>query len=535
MLDKGKIFLGKKCNNNCVFCTILNMKAKSDKNFKSICLEILNLKKQGQSFVTLSGGESAPRKDLPNIVKFVKKLSLSVNLETNGRIFSYNHTANRFSKLGIKTFIVKVSGHNSYLHDSLTRTKDSFEQTVKGIKNLLDLKQHVVVNILVVRANYACLDKIVGYFRKLGITYFFVTLPPNQNIPKNKKLVLDTIPYLYRLRKQFKKLTFRFFNVDQNFLESYSKHFPKNIYIDVTSKCNLHCAVCSLTLHKNMKKRDMSFEEFKKVIDEVHIPGDRLIIPAVGEATLNNDLYGMIRYAKDRGVGEINLLTNGLKLDDKDLELVFSSGLDNIYVALDGASKQTYSKFRIGGDFNKVKKNLERIIKRKKKFGALKPLIIIGFLVNRYNEKEIPLIKKMAKTMGADGVNLKFIDFGSSFKSKAKDFLPDNLNFSVYKNKKLEKKQYNDYSFCEAPWTDCVVSYDGSVYLCCKHAINRSHSIGNLLNSSFSELWNNPRYVSLRKGFLENKKKNIICKECTGRIHRSKLITFFREGSVKNN
>lgn len=61
------------------------------------------------------------------------------------------------------------------------------------------------------------------------------------------------------------------------------------------------------------------------------------------------------------------------------------------------------------------------------------------------------------------------------------------------------KKQY----FCDEPWTGVVnVTIEGDVVLCPCYL---KMKIGNLNESSLSEIWNSPAIISLRKSFAKGK------------------------------
>ena len=83
-----------------------------------------------------------------------------------------------------------------------------------------------------------------------------------------------------------------------------------------------------------------------------------------------------------------------------DINKLLQSSLDTLILSIDGITQETYSKYRRGGDFNKVMNNLKEIIRRKKLFKKKNPKIIWQFLCMRHNEHEIPGLKKLTKRLG---------------------------------------------------------------------------------------------------------------------------------------
>jgi cyclic pyranopterin phosphate synthase len=98
-----------------------------------------------------------------------------------------------------------LHGHYPEIHDKLTRTPGSFEQTVKGIKNLLDLGYdpgRIVVNTVITKQNMQYLENIADFVLndlKLPRTKFsFMEI--EGNALKNMKELLprfrETYPFL---------------------------------------------------------------------------------------------------------------------------------------------------------------------------------------------------------------------------------------------------------------------------------------------------------------------------------------------------
>ncbi|MFQ5891326.1 MAG: hypothetical protein ACE5HW_00855, partial [Candidatus Methanofastidiosia archaeon] len=57
-------------------------------------------------------------------------------------------------RCGANEFFIYLHGHNAKIHDKITKTKGSFEQTIEGIKNLIDLNQNIHVRAMVTFENY---------------------------------------------------------------------------------------------------------------------------------------------------------------------------------------------------------------------------------------------------------------------------------------------------------------------------------------------------------------------------------------------
>jgi MoaA/NifB/PqqE/SkfB family radical SAM enzyme len=69
-----------------------------------------------------------------------------------------------------------------------------------------------------------------------------------------------------------------------------------------------------------------------------------------GEPLLGKDLPAIIEHAHSRNIA-VSFPTNlSVKLGGEKLERLVRSGVDAIYVSVDGACEETYRRYRVGGD-----------------------------------------------------------------------------------------------------------------------------------------------------------------------------------------
>ncbi len=88
---------------------------------------------------------------------------------------------------------------------------------------------------------------------------------------------------------------------------------PRSIYIEPTSRCNELCQQCPRTLLSREDDRDLSFENFRFIVDQFPVL-DRVVLHGLGEPLLNKDLPRMISYLKARGT-YVLFNSNGILLN----------------------------------------------------------------------------------------------------------------------------------------------------------------------------------------------------------------------------
>ncbi|MEI4896401.1 hypothetical protein Q8G71_34475, partial [Klebsiella pneumoniae] len=82
--------------------------------------------------------------------------------------------------------------------------------------------------------------------------------------------------------------------------------------------------------------------------------------------------------------------TNGHFLSPENCDKLIEAGLSELIISLDGISRQSYSRYRKGGNLDKVLQGIESMVKRRKELNKHKPLITVQFIVFEHNEQEIP-------------------------------------------------------------------------------------------------------------------------------------------------
>lgn len=127
-------------------------------------------------------------------------------LLTNGRVFSDVHFANKIAEVVPSNIRVAIPiyADNEKLHDEITRAKESFNQAVNGIKNLINRNIDVEIRIVVLKKNYEQLEQIAKFIvREFPHTKIvnIMALEMMGNAYKNKDLVWvdfkDIKKYLY--------------------------------------------------------------------------------------------------------------------------------------------------------------------------------------------------------------------------------------------------------------------------------------------------------------------------------------------------
>ncbi len=298
--------------------------------------------------------------------------------------------------------------------------------------------------------------------------------------------------------------------------------YPSILMVEPTNLCNLKCPLCptgngSLTAPRGF----MAFEDFKKIIDETGKYLLNLTLWNYGEPFLNKDIYKMIKYAREKNIF-VRISTNGHFFQkEENIQSLLESDLDYLIVSLDGASQETFSKYRKNGNFEKVIENIHKISEERKRQNRKSPHIEIQFIIMKHNEHEVQKMKELAKTLNVDRVKLKTVniemDLSKDVKETMKEYLPKSENLSRYKKNGNTLKRKGMKQSCKRLWLSSVINWDGSVVPCC-YDPNRRHELGNCLELGFKVVWNNQKYANFRTAIMQNKAAIEMCRNCTGNL-----------------
>jgi radical SAM protein with 4Fe4S-binding SPASM domain len=183
--------------------------------------------------------------------------------------------------------------------------------------------------------------------------------------------------------------------------------FPRVILIDNCNACNLRCSMCD---HKNMKQyrkvEIMEFELYRKLIDEIAIenPNARVWQIFFGEPFMCRDIAKRIKYAKDKGLADVVLNSNGVMMARERAQAVIEAGLDSMYVGIDASTEETYNKIRVGGNFKKAVDNVIQYRDLLAEYGNGRQRLFVQFVASDINEHEVGDFKAFWKEKG---VNIK--------------------------------------------------------------------------------------------------------------------------------
>ena len=291
---------------------------------------------------------------------------------------------------------------------------------------------------------------------------------------------------------------------------------PYKIEMEHTTQCDKKCIFCEHTYWKNEKKERINFEQYKSVIDQ--FPGLRWInITGEGSGFLNPDFMEMIKYSRSKGIS-VNFVDEMEFIDEEKARQLIEYGVNCIWVSMDGATKETYEKVKVGCNYDKVIENIKILTRLKKELNSPFPYLCFRFIASTINYHEIPMMPKLLHDMDclSEGSRLEYVGvlkFKEIEKYHIKEIPADLKEKAICEAEKYnmpvffshtDEEKLPDLCKCTA-WIEPYIMMGGYVVPCCavmmsnKREFLRKNALGNVREQTIEEIWNSERYKKMRK------------------------------------
>ncbi|MEI7605799.1 MAG: radical SAM/SPASM domain-containing protein [Rhodospirillaceae bacterium] len=270
--------------------------------------------------------------------------------------------------------------------------------------------------------------------------------------------------------------------------------YPLLVDIELASVCNLRCPMC-YTISPSFKERVnatlMDRALFLRIIDEIggKVPAIRLSLR--GEATLHKHFVEFIRYAKERGIGEVSTLTHGGRLTPPFFEEIAAAGIDWITVSIDGVSA-AYERVRKPLKFEDILGNLKAIKAYKDAHGLRRPVIKVQSIWPAIRDNPQEYYDTFAPYADLVAFNPLI------------DYLGNDSDI-----------HYLDDFTCPQQYQRLVIGADGLVMKCSNDEENHE-VIGDIKTEAVHQVWHGAAMTAVRamhkrpRGFLESP----VCRKC---------------------
>lgn len=184
------------------------------------------------------------------------------------------------------------------------------------------------------------------------------------------------------------------------FLQPPITHLRK-VYIEVTNRCNLECRTCMRNIWDETLGQ-MSRLTFNRILESLRSfsPPPTIFFGGFGEPLAHPDILEMVAEAKALG-SSVELITNATMLTSDMSCRLIETGLDILWVSIDGATPESYADIRLGAALPEVLANLKNFRDIRMENQLLTPEIGIVFVAMKRNIADLPTVLRLGSERDA--------------------------------------------------------------------------------------------------------------------------------------
>jgi radical SAM protein with 4Fe4S-binding SPASM domain len=319
---------------------------------------------------------------------------------------------------------------------------------------------------------------------------------------------------------------------------------PAELQVEVTSACNLRCAMCLVAYRAPVNKITgaMRPELFRSLVDSVPTLR-RVTMQGLGEPLLSPYLMELIHHAKRRGVA-CGFNSNATLLSGRVAHDLVAVGLDWLHVSMDGASARTYEGIRAGSSLDRVVDNLAGLVEAKRHADSATPHVRVVFVSMRRNVAELPDLVHLLADIGVDELRVQNLSHTFSDTHPAGRYA-DIRAFAgsealwtgvdrhaaeqafVAARRAAEERglrlrlpdllpsapSHDEPRGCGWPWDAAYVTSTGVVQPCCMVMGDDRIALGRLDEQTFPQIWHGEPYREFRRRLLGTDPPDV-CRGC---------------------
>lgn len=225
------------CNLKCIHCYNVPDLERKEMSTKEALGALEQLAAAGAFMLTFTGGEALSRPDFFQIAAGAKKLGFAMSLISNGSLIT-DETADQLAALKFTDVSVTMYSRNPEKHDAVTRLPGSCENSMAGMKRLIERGVKTTLRSVIMKPNRDEYMKLISFAEENGIRYLVDPhLSPRQDGSRDNMQAQVETPAMTEVYRE-EKMNFS--------LDS----FPRNGVPD--PDCDAGRSVCAMDPYGNL-------------------------------------------------------------------------------------------------------------------------------------------------------------------------------------------------------------------------------------------------------------------------------------------
>jgi glycosyltransferase involved in cell wall biosynthesis/MoaA/NifB/PqqE/SkfB family radical SAM enzyme len=176
---------------------------------------------------------------------------------------------------------------------------------------------------------------------------------------------------------------------------------PTYVCAKMTMRCNSRCAHCNIW-QMTFGDLELSAEEWFSVLNDLRgwLGRYRMVFTG-GEALLRDDMPEILTHAAGLGIS-VELLSNGIMIDEVLARKIVATGIDQITISYDGMTPEVHDRFRGGAGFHAATTSAIYSLVRERREQMVPLRILLKTVISADNLHELAAIARWAGEQGLE-------------------------------------------------------------------------------------------------------------------------------------
>ena len=269
------------------------------------------------------------------------------------------------------------------------------------------------------------------------------------------------------------------------------------IYVEITNICNLNCSFCS---KDNLKKKEMSLQEFDTILSKIRQYTNTIYLHVKGEPLLHTKLKEILDLTRKYKIN-VRITTNGTLLKERLNTLQKYDNIRQINVSLHSENNKANYFEDVFQAANILSKNI--------------PIIYRIWLLDNYNLDILStiVVDKIISNYNLDNSFKEKVLKNKNIKITDNIYLDKDNKFSWPDNIENSNKEIGT---CLGTRSHIGILVDGTIIPCCLDSKGLL-KLGNIFTDNLEYIFETKKFLDIHNGFLNNKLTNNLCKNCSFR------------------
>lgn len=300
-----------------------------------------------------------------------------------------------------------------------------------------------------------------------------------------------------------------------------------NIYLEITSRCNLECSYCYND--SNVGGVDLDIEKIYEIMDYSISCGVNSIAISGGEPFLHSGIFDILHYAANVGM-HIYLVTNGSLLNDDICHKILKyKNILKFQFSFDGANAETHGLTRGQKNFFNIIKCITFLIQN-----GFDDSVYVRYNLTEYNYRQILEFVDLCSEIGIKNVSFsEILDQGRASQNQVVSLInikDKEIKSSVMRQIETSRRKYSNIEIKYSPKVTVTCPYVvneknktiqflpridslGNVYLC-QAEVNTDRIIGNIYDTSLTDIIVSKKLRELIDYITDKVSRNKNCITC---------------------